>query len=190
MKSLQGQLLVASPKLGESNFFRSVILIVQHSEDGALGLVLNRPIDPTIDMVWDQVSDKPCHRTDAHLHRGGPCDGPLMVLHDAADVDAAQVEVVKGVYFTTEKDAIEQLVSDDAAASSSAKFFLGYAGWSGGQLEGELAESAWITAPGKAEHIFAADPEAQWEAVRRDIGRANAEQWVNPKFMPDDPTVN
>jgi putative transcriptional regulator len=185
MKSLQGQLLVASPKLQDPNFFRSVVLIVQHNDDGALGLVLNRPLEPTIDSVWDQVSEGPC-LSDAHLHRGGPCDGPLMVLH--TDDDHSQIEVLGGVHFTTEKDAVEQLVSDPTG--KPLKFFLGYAGWSAGQLEGELSEQAWVTIDGTAEQVFLEDVEPQWDALRRAIGRATAAPWIDPKFIPDDPSVN
>ena len=85
MKSLQGQLLIASPKLFDPNFFRSVILLVQHGENGALGLVLNRPLEMTIANAWEQVSEMPCEAT-GFLHQGGPCDGPLMVLHTDASI--------------------------------------------------------------------------------------------------------
>src|SRR5687768_5273835 len=80
MKSLQGQLLIASPKLFDPNFFRSVVLLVQHTDAGALGLVLNRPLEMTINDAWGQVSETPCDAT-GFLHQGGPCEGPLMVLH-------------------------------------------------------------------------------------------------------------
>jgi putative transcriptional regulator len=185
MKSLQGHLLVASPKLSDPNFFRSVVLIVQHNDDGALGLVLNRPLEPTIGTVWDQVSESPCF-ADGHLHKGGPCDGPLMVLHTADD--HSQIEVVPGVHFTTEKDAVEQLVGDPAGPAL--KFFLGYAGWAAGQLEGELAEHSWATTEATPEQIFLEDVEPQWDALRRVIARATAAAWVDPRFFPDDPSVN
>src|ERR1700748_1927959 len=107
MKSLQGYLLVASPKLLDPNFSRSVVLIVQHNDEGALGLVLNRPLDTTIDMVWDQVSQVPCLRDDP-LHQGGPCEGTLMVLH--GDPSLSPVQVLPGVYFNTEKESVEQLI--------------------------------------------------------------------------------
>jgi putative transcriptional regulator len=185
MSSLQGHLLVAAPKLTDPSFFRSVVLIVQHNDDGALGLVLNRPMEPTIDSVWDQVSETPCY-ADGHLHKGGPCDGPLMVLH--TDEEHSQIEVTEGVYFTTEKDAVEQLVADPIG--KPLKFFLGYAGWSAGQLEGELADNAWATTTATSDQVFLPDIEEQWEALRRLIAKAAAAEWIDPKFIPDDPSVN
>ena len=186
MESLQGHLLVASPKLTDPNFFRSVVLIVQHNDDGALGLVLNRPLEPTIDSVWDQVSETPC-LADGHLHRGGPCDGPLMVLH--TDPNQSQIEVLPDVHFTTEKDGVEQLVADPEGRQI--KFFLGYAGWGAGQLEGELAEGSWVTMKATTEQIFLENADdAQWDRLRRVIAMATTFPWIDPRFVPDDPSVN
>lgn len=185
MKSLQGHLLVASPKLTDPNFFRSVVLLVQHGAEGALGLVINRPLEPTIDSVWNQVSDGPC-LVDGHLHKGGPCDGPLMVLH--RDEDHSQIEVMPGLHFTTEKDAVEQLVSD--ITGQPIKFFVGYAGWSAGQLEGELEEQAWTLCETSPDQVFTDQPDALYDALRKAIAHATTFPWVDPRFIPDDPSVN
>ena len=81
MKSLAGNLLIASPFLGDQNFNKSVVLIIQHTEEGAFGLVLNRPTNFRMADVWDIVSDdEPCP-ADAVIHYGGPVEGPLMALH-------------------------------------------------------------------------------------------------------------
>ena len=188
MKSFQGQLLVASPQLVDPNFFRAVVLIVQHGEEeGALGLVINRPLEHTIEAVWEQISETPC-KVEGHLHRGGPCDGPLMVVH--TDPEHSQAEVVPGVHFSTEKDVVEELVTkgdDDLRI----KFFVGYAGWAPGQLERELAEGSWLTTAATAEQVFQADAgEEQWTALRREIARVTSFPWIDPKRIPPDPTVN
>lgn len=197
MKSLQGQILVASPQLVDPNFFRAVVLIVQHSDEGALGLVLNRPLEPTIEMVWDQIlseeerdaGETPC-LVEGHLHRGGPCDGPLMVVHN--DENHSQIEVTAGVHFSTEKDAVEDLVTR-GDEDLKIKFFLGYAGWSPGQLEHELAEGSWLTIAATPDQIFLSgddDGEEQWTALRREIARVTTFPWIDPKRIPPDPTVN
>src|SRR5437764_733950 len=102
MTSLQGQLLIASPKLLDPNFAQSVILMIQHNDEGALGLVLNRPLGMSVRSAWEQVSEIPCE-IESPLLKGGPCEGPLMVVHTSAAL--SQVEVLPGVYFSTEKDA-------------------------------------------------------------------------------------
>ena len=185
MDSFQGQLLVATPQLVDPNFFRTVVLILQHNDDGALGVVLNRPLEPTIQAVWEQVgSDAPC-LVDGPIHKGGPCDGPLMVVHGRDE--HSQIEVIPGVHFSTEKDAVEDLV---ARVGVPMKFFVGYSGWGAGQLEREVAEGSWMTTAATTEMVFEEDAEDLWDTARKAIARATTLQWVDPKRIPPDPTVN
>ena len=183
MKSLQGQLLVASPKLIDPNFFKSVVLIVQHGDGGALGLILNRALDITVQTAWGQVSEGDCE-VDGQIHQGGPCEGPLMVLHE--DESLGQLEVVPGVHFSTERDSIEELVSRNHCQM---KFFVGYAGWSPGQLEGEIEEGSWLTAAARGDEVFSVDDD-QWDAAMKRIARANAIPFIDPKLIPPDPSLN
>ena len=89
MKSLQGHLLVASPKLVDPNFFHTVVLLVQHNQEGALGLVLNRPLQTTVQEMWQEVGESQCE-VDQPLHQGGPCEGRSVGrAARAADVDVA-----------------------------------------------------------------------------------------------------
>ena len=134
MNSYQGYLLVASPKLLDPNFHRAVVLIVQHNDEGALGLILNRPIETTIDMVWDQVSDTPCFASDP-LHQGGPCEGTLMVLH--GDMSLSETQIVPGVFFSTDKESVEQLVGGDED-DRPVRFFVGYAGLGRGSTRSRI----------------------------------------------------
>ena len=136
--SLSGKLVVASPGMDDPNFAYAVILMVEHSDEGALGLVLNRPTETKVDEVWDQISVLPCP-LDQVLLRGGPCPGPLMLLHNHQR--HAQVEVCDGVCFTTEEPLVQDLISEQA---DPLRFFLGYAGWGPGQLEGELGQGSWL----------------------------------------------
>src|SRR5687767_11112387 len=97
MTSLQGQLLIASPKLVDPNFFHTVILLVQHNDEGALGLVLNRPLRTTVKEMWREVAEDEECEVEGPLHQGGPCEGALMVVH--ADAAEAEAQVTDGVYF-------------------------------------------------------------------------------------------
>ena len=184
MKSLRGHLLVASPRLVDPNFIRAVLLMVQHDEEGALGLILNRVTDTTIGEAWTQVSNSPCARQDEPLHHGGPCEGPLMVVHTNEHV--SQLEVLPGIYFSSQKDDIEWLVEQK---DDPVKFFIGCAGWAPEQLEHELGTGSWLTTPAAVESIF--DPEDdQWAKVTNQIARVMAHPLMNPKIIPRDPSLN
>jgi putative transcriptional regulator len=183
MKSLQGHLLVASPTLVDPNFFHTVVLIVQHNDDGALGLVLNRPLQTSVKDMWQEVGDGACE-VEGQLHQGGPCEGPLMVVH--GEDMYAEIEVTKGLYFCTSRDRVEKLIADN---SCPMKFFVAYAGWTAGQLEAELDESSWMTAPASAKVVFEGD-EHLWSDLVRAISRAAVTGLVDPKRIPEDPSVN
>ena len=183
MESLQGQLLIAAPGLQDPNFFKTVVLMVQHNEQGALGLVLNRPIEATIEEVWSQVSEMPCNAEGA-LHQGGPCPGPLMVVH--TDGTASDTQILDGIYFSTDKEGIELLVSQ---GEGPLKFFVNYSGWGPGQLETEIERGGWLVTPAAREQVFRAD-ETLWDATLRLAGRRARLAGVDPKLIPDDPSVN
>ncbi len=183
MESLEGHLLIASPKLLDPNFFRSVLLIVHHNDEGAFGLVLNRPLEMSVRDAWLRVSETSCE-VKGVLHQGGPCEGPLMVLHSREEL--SQVGVLSGVHFTTEKEAIERLVSEN---EGDMRFFVGYAGWAGGQLERELETGSWVPLPASTEHVFEGGDD-QWSSVMRSIARAATMPWIDPKIMPEDPSMN
>jgi putative transcriptional regulator len=184
-QSLQGQLLLASPALMDPNFARTVILIVRHTdEEGALGLVLNRPMEMTIESVWKQVGEEAECSVDGPLFKGGPCEGPVMVLHGQSD--EAQEQVLPDVFFSAAKDQIERLV---AAGAEPIRVFVGYAGWTDGQLEREMGEGAWLPLPASAERVFA-DPDGMWESLMGFIARMAKLSFVDPKIIPDDPSFN
>ncbi len=183
VKSLQGNLLVAAPQLLDPNFVRTVVLMVQHDENGALGLVLNRPLKMTLSHAWKKVSEKPCHRDDK-LHVGGPVEGPLMVVH--THEPTSQISLGSGLFFTAEPQDIEWIVADH---EGPARFFVGYAGWSAGQLEKEMGTGSWLTAPGSFDKVLESD-EALWLEVLREIDPALALLLSNRKIAPQDPSLN
>jgi len=183
MKSLQGHFLVAAPKLVDPNFFHTVVLMIQHNEEGAFGLVLNRPLETTVEEMWRAVADEPC-AVEGTLCQGGPCEGPLMVVHK--EVEYSEIEVTAGVYFCTRKDAIERFIAESATES---KFFAGYAGWTAGQLEAEVEEGSWMTLPATAGAIFG-DAERLWSSLVRKLGLAKIWPGLDPERIPEDPSVN
>jgi putative transcriptional regulator len=181
MKSLQGKLLIASSRLMDPNFAQTVILMVQHDENGALGLVLNRPLKTTVKEACEEAMEMPCD-VEARLYQGGPCEGPLMVLH-GEDETGGQIEVCDGVHFTTQREQIELLITQGEV---QAKFFVGYSGWGAGQLEGEMESGSWLIVAASVDMVFS-DDERRWQKLIKQITLG---QWIDPKRIPDDPSVN
>ncbi len=185
MSSLQGKLLLAAPAMEDPNFARAVVLVVKHDGEGAMGLILNRPTGATVREAIDGDGLVTCE-TDAVLHRGGPCDGPLMVLHDQAA--SAQDTVVPGVYFTVESDLVRDLLADGEA---TARYFHGYAGWAPGQLDAEFSAGGWLTIEATTQSVFDPDMGSQaWTARLKDRGREELKGQINPNLIPPDPTMN
>ena len=197
MVSLQGKLLLAAPAMADPNFARSVILIVKHDEEGALGLVLNRPTGATVREAIVADSGVTC-ATDAALLRGGPCDGPLMVLH--GDAELAQETVVPGlpgvpgepggpgVYFTVESELVQELLVSEAQAL---RFFHGYAGWAAGQLDAEFSAGGWLFVDATHDNVFDPGMDTEsWSALIKQRGREELKSQINPDLIPPDPSVN
>lgn len=183
MSSLRGQVLLAGSGMRDPNFAKTGVLIVEHHDEGAMGLVLNRKTPMPMAQAWSQVSEEPFDGEDM-LYQGGPCAGPLMVLHSQAA--HAQVEVADGVFFATEQEHVAELVLH---GTSPRLFFIGYAGWGPGQLEMEMGEKAWLTLPATPELAFAGE-DLPWGPL---VGRVDPESVYNkidPRLRPDDPTVN
>jgi putative transcriptional regulator len=182
MESLTGKLLIAATQLGDPNFAHTVTLIVQHDENGALRLTLKRPTETTVKEACSEALELSCVVAGV-LYQGGPCQGPLMVLHDC-DVDS-QIEVMEGVRFTTERGEIEShFLHPDARM----KCFVGYSGWGPGQLEMEYDAGSWHTFPADPDQIFnGPDGEEHYDKL---IKKLTIGQWIDPEKIPEDPNVN
>ncbi|HEX6417226.1 MAG TPA: YqgE/AlgH family protein [Acidimicrobiales bacterium] len=165
--STVGQLLIAEPMLGDPNFDRAVVLIIQHDDDGALGVVLNRPTEIEVDDVLDEwaglVSDPRV------IYVGGPVEpnGVLALGRRAPGADVPGWRPVLGSVGTVDLRRGPATLADGL---DGIRFFAGYSGWEGGQLEAELAEGAWMVVPAEETDVLAADPDALWRAVLRRQG--------------------
>lgn len=184
-----GRLLVATPRLDDPNFSRSVVLVVEHDDDeGTLGVVLNRPTEVPVDRVlppWAELVTGP-----SVVFQGGPValdsalalarlpgeDEPLGWRALDGDPDVARVGLV-------DLDAPPALL---AAEVLQLRVFAGYAGWGGGQLRSEIEDGAWYVVPGEASDVFIDDPERLWQTVLRRQGGDLA--FV--ATFPEDPSLN
>jgi putative transcriptional regulator len=183
MGSLRGMLLLAAPALKDPNFDRTVVFIAEHSEDGAMGLVLNRPSDAPVgeaipDLEW--VADSGA----GSVYVGGPvAPNGVIVLAEWEDPSQAVVLVEDDLGFVPgdaeDTDAL-------AAAVRRARVYAGHAGWGPGQLEEEIEEEAWIVESPLRDELFSDDPEGLWSAVLRRKGR----EFALLSTMPPDPSLN
>jgi putative transcriptional regulator len=180
MESLRGQLLIAGPSLWDPNFRRTVLLIGQHDEDGAVGVILNRVADVTVaeavPLLGSLVPD------DEPLFIGGPVQ-PLavVVVADLEDPSIASILAFDTIGFLPPEtgEGVEQAIR-------RARVFAGYAGWGDGQLEQEMAEESWIVEPALSRDVFAPDPSRLWEDVLKRKGPA----FDLLRLMPADPSAN
>ena len=184
MDFLDGKLLVASPFLGDGNFNKSVILVIQHSEEGAFGLVLNRPTNHRLDDVWQAVADHSCD-TDAVIHCGGPVESPLMVVH--TQPSSSEHRILSGIHFATSKENISEVIQE---SKKPFRVFSGYAGWGAEQLESELNEGAWLIHSACFDSVFADQETDLWKNLAQEISKEMVMEHLNIKHFPSDPTLN
>ncbi len=183
MTSLAGHLLVASPRLPDENFYRTVVLIIHHNEQGAIGVVLNRPTGSTIREVWDALSDEPCE-CDEPINVGGPVSGPLMAIHTNAD--CSETEILPGVFFATHRDRLNEIVRE---TDLPFRIYNGYSGWAPGQLENELKAGGWMVIPATIDYVFG-DPDTMWRQASQEIGKEITSLLLHDAAAPDDPSCN
>ena len=162
--SLAGQLLVATPEIGDPRFAHAVILILQHDRHGALGIAINRPVgEQTWSSLLDAIGQKePDAKGSVRVFAGGPVEPGLgFVLHSPDYHGAATVAVNAQVSVTATGSILHELASGKGPSKSLVAF--GYSGWGPGQLEGEIAERAWFTEPAGSKLVFDDDRDKVWD---------------------------
>jgi putative transcriptional regulator len=180
-ESLCGQLLLASPTLMDPNFRRTVILIGVHSEEGAMGVVLNRPSEVTVSEAVPQLEQTVTEREPVYV--GGPVQpSSIVFLAEFLDPTPAGLLVLGRIGFPAPDAGIEEL----AEATARRRVFAGYAGWSEGQLDAELDQGDWIAHSAVPDDVFCEEPEDLWSSVLTRMGGS----YALIARMPADPSVN
>ncbi len=178
MESVRGQLLIAGPTLLDANFWRTVVLVVEHTEEGALGLVLNRPSETT---VSDAVELGEALDGDDLLYIGGPVQPAAVVVlarfEDPADVMLVAFDDV-GVLGGGEEPEAGDVIE--------ARAFVGHAGWGEGQLDSELERGDWILERATRDDVFTDSPRELWSSVLTRKGGS----YALVARMPPDPSWN
>jgi putative transcriptional regulator len=181
MESLAGHFLIASPAIVDPNFHRTVVLLTAHTDEGAMGLVVNRSSEATVRETVPQL--EALADPDQLVFVGGPVnpDG-VAVLAEFEDRDDAGVLVIGDVGFV----ALDTALEEEPPRVQRTRVFAGVAGWGPEQLEGEFARDDWIVEPAASDDIFTEDPEGLWSGLLRRKGG----QYELVARMPHDPSLN
>ena len=159
----QGRILISEPLLSDAYFKRSVILITEHSDQGAVGFVLNKPIEIPLNVAKDTV----------HF------------LHTLGNLVTDSVHVIDNIYWGGDFDVLKELIGEGMVKKDQVRFFLGYSGWSPNQLEDEIAENAWIVAEVDPKKLMFEDKNI-WKKTLENLGK-KYKIWSN---FPENPAMN
>jgi|OpeIllAssembly_1097287.scaffolds.fasta_scaffold68893_4 putative transcriptional regulator len=178
----QGRILISEPFLNDTYFRRSVVLLTEHSEEGSVGFVLNKPVELS---VSDVLKDFP--EIDASISIGGPVNtNTVHYIHSLGSLIPNSVKVMKNLYWGGDFETIKSLIIQGKIGRYDIRFFLGYAGWSPKQLENELSGNAWVVSELDAETIMKSSNLSMWHETLHTLG-SKYKTWVN---FPENPGLN
>lgn len=177
-----GILLIADPFLKDPNFLRTVVFLCEHQSEGSFGFVLNRRYEQTLGDLIPELEGSAIP-----VHYGGPVQpDTIHFLHQYPEEIPGGQEVLKGVYWGGDFDAVVNLLKNADVDATKIRFYIGYSGWSEGQLDGELKEKTWLTATATRRLIFHSKYDEVWKDSLRHLG-GDYEIMVN---FPIDPQLN
>lgn len=170
--SLKNQFLIAMPQLEDPNFDHSITYILEHNEDGAMGLTLDRPVDIRLEDVLEEMGIELAGPLGSRhqVVAGGPVQIEAgFILHPPVELPYdSTVQLRTDLWLTTSQDILEHIAAGTGPTQSL--MALGYAGWSAGQLEQELTQNSWLSVPASAEIIFDVPFELRWQTAARSLG--------------------
>ena len=177
-----GILLIADPFLKDPHFMRTVVFICEHQNEGSFGFVLNKRYELTLDELITSFDGFPIP-----VYYGGPVQvDTIHFLHQYPELIPGGQEVLKGVYWGGDFEMVTKLVKNNEIDFNKIRFFLGYSGWSDGQLDDELKEKTWLTVSATRKLIFHPYPDEIWKDSLKHLG-GDYEMMIN---FPIDPQLN
>jgi putative transcriptional regulator len=178
----KGKILISEPFLMDNYFKRSIVLITEHSEEGTVGFVLNKPVNLKVNEV---IADFP--KSDALVSLGGPVQtNTLHYIHTLGDIIPNSVKVFENIYWAGDFDIVKRLLESGSLIQGNIRFFLGYSGWNANQLKDELADNAWIVSELNPEEIMSPMSKHFWNKTLNRLGK-KYQMWAN---FPENPQMN
>lgn len=179
----KGTFLIATPDVEGGIFFRSVLLLCEHTQTGSFGLVINKSLDlelPEEILTVDQLANPR-----VGIRAGGPVQtNQMMLLHSSDQIPDQTIEICKGAYLGGDLNFLQETLND--AEGPEIRLCFGYAGWQAGQLEREFLDGGWYLHPASAEHIFHTPPEKLWQTLLREMGG----KYATLSMIPEDLSLN
>jgi putative transcriptional regulator len=178
----KGGLLLSEPYLADPNFERTTILLTEHNEEGSVGFILNKPSDSRVSEVLNDLKE-----FDARVFIGGPVQQDTLHFIHRIPLLEDSIEIVSGLYWGGNFDQLISLIETKQVGAIDIKFFLGYSGWSGGQLDEELKIDSWIVSDQVSEElVFETEPDNMWKKAMQGLGG----RFTVYSNYPADPRMN
>ena len=178
----QGSILISEPFLQDAYFQRSVVLLVEHNTQGSMGFVLNKKTDLIVNTFFlEEYPEIP-------IYLGGPVSANrLFFIHSLGDLIVPDsVKIKDRLYFDGDFEALKRYIQNGHSIEGKVKFFLGYSGWTEGQLGNEINKNSWVVSHAAKENVLLADGESFWKNSLEQLG-SNYEAWTK---YPKDPYLN
>lgn len=178
----KGTLLIANPFLKDPNFMRTVILLCEHLAEGTFGFVLNKLFSKKLNELVPELEN-----LDFPVYQGGPVQGDtLHFLHQQPDLISGGQEILKNVYWGGNFETLQIRLKNNDLDTDKIRFFIGYSGWTEGQLADEMTENSWLTVSATRKLIFNTKPENVWKDSLNHLG-GDYKMMIN---YPLDPQLN
>lgn len=178
----RGKLLISEPFLLDPNFKRTIILLGEHTTEGSIGFILNKPTDLKLDAI---IEDFP--EFDAPVFYGGPVQvNSLQFIHRTNDLLEDSILIKDGLYWGGNFELLKILIDTKQVEPEDFRFFIGYSGWSAGQLCEEMQMNSWLLTDSSIDNIFSDEPDKLWTEVLKGMGKKFA---ILASF-PENPSVN
>ena len=163
--------LIAMPQLQDPNFFQTTTLLAAFTTDGAMGVILNRPLQIALSDIADKNTPVK-EGTSIQVFWGGPVENNRgWIIHEDSSLAAQSMLLEPGLYLSSSTEAWKKMIEVDRQPNAPRfRFFLGYSGWGPGQLEKEIASSSWVTSPVSRNFIFDSSPQTLWRRSLESIG--------------------
>lgn len=178
----KGKVLLAEPFMLDPNFKRAAVLLCEHDEEGSVGFVMNKPLNVRIDEIVEGFPE-----FDAEVSLGGPVQtDTIHYVHNIGDLLEGSLKVIDGIYWGGDFDKLKFLIAQQLILPHNIRFFVGYSGWSEGQLDDEMQYGSWLVADMDANYLFKSPAESLWKQVMYNKGDA----YTVIAQMPDSVSLN
>jgi putative transcriptional regulator len=179
----KGTFLIAAPEFDSGLFFRSVILICEHTPNGSFGLVINKSLE--LDLPEEIINVNHLANPRVGIRAGGPLQtNQMMLLHSSDTIPQQTLEICEGVYLGGDLQFLQETITNENGPDILLCF--GYSGWTAGQLEREFLDSQWFIHPASSRHIFYTAPEKLWQNILREMGG----KYASLSMIPEDLSLN